>query len=82
LCIASGLPQEGRLICMDISEEFTSKAMAVWAKAGVAEKIRLVIAPAAETMGRLIAEGGCGAFDFGFIDAEKELNVEYYELAL
>jgi len=76
LAIARGLPVDGRLLCLDVSEEWTAIARRAWAKAGVAERIELRIAPAAETL-RALAEGP--QFDFAFIDADKQGYPLYWE---
>jgi len=76
LAIARGLPADGRLLCLDVSEEWTAIARRAWAKAGVAERIELRIAPAAETL-RALAEGP--QFDFAFIDADKQGYPLYWE---
>ena len=55
--IALALPQDGQLICCDVSEEWTSLARKYWEEAGVAGKIDLRIAPAAETLDQLLADG-------------------------
>ncbi len=82
LVVALALPQDGRLIACDVSEEFTSVARPFWAEAGVAHKIDLRIAPAVETLDRLIEGGQAGTFDFAFIDADKPNYDNYYERAL
>ena len=71
LSVALALPADGRLIACDVSEEFTSIAQRYWAKAGVADKIELKLAPAVATLDGLLAAGGAGSFDFAFIDADK-----------
>jgi caffeoyl-CoA O-methyltransferase len=76
LCIARGLGPEGRLLCCDVSEEWTAIARRYWARAGVADRIELRLGPAAETLRALPADT---AFDFGFIDADKAGYVLYYE---
>ncbi len=76
LCIARGLPDDGRLLCCDVSEEWTSIARRAWRKAGVDSKIELRIAPAAETLAALPGEG---TLDLGFIDADKGGYPTYYE---
>jgi len=76
LCIARGLPEDGRLLCCDVSEEWTSIARRFWEKAGVAHKIELRLAPAAETL-RALPEGE--RFDLAFIDADKPGYPTYYE---
>jgi caffeoyl-CoA O-methyltransferase len=76
LAIARGLGPDGRLLCCDISEEWTSIAREAWEKAGVAERIDLRIGPAIETLGGLEPDE---QFDFAFIDADKQGYASYYE---
>jgi len=80
--VALVLPEDGQIVCCDVSEEWTSLAGRYWDEAGVAGKIDLRIAPAAETLDRLLAEGEEGAFDFAFIDADKAGYDGYYERLL
>lgn len=82
LRVALALPPSGRLIACDISEEYTSIARRYWEEAGVAGKIELHIAPAKETLNKLLADGQEGSFDFAFIDADKPAYKDYYEAAL
>jgi caffeoyl-CoA O-methyltransferase len=82
LAVASALPPGGKLVCCDVSEEFTSIARRYWAEAGVADRIDLRLAPAAETLRGLLDGGGAGRFDFAFIDADKRGYDAYYELCL
>jgi predicted O-methyltransferase YrrM len=82
LVVALALPAEGRVIACDVSEEFTAMARRYWAKAGVANKIDLRLAPASETLDKLLAAGEAGRFDFAFIDADKGNYVGYYERCL
>ncbi len=82
LVVALALPQDGRLIACDVSEDYTSVARRYWAEAGVAHKIDLRIAPAVETLDRLLEGGQAGSFDFAFIDADKPNYDNYYERAL
>jgi predicted O-methyltransferase YrrM len=82
LVVALALPAEGRVVACDVSEEFTAMARRYWAKAGVANKIDLRLAPANETLDKLLAAGEAGRFDFAFIDADKENYVGYYERCL
>src|SRR5437868_1734769 len=70
LAIASALPEDGELICLDISDKRPAVGMPFWKRAGVAERITLRVAPAADTLRALLKEGG-GRFDFIFIDADK-----------
>jgi caffeoyl-CoA O-methyltransferase len=82
LAVALALPEDGRLVACDVSEEWTAVARRYWEEAGVAHKIDLRLAPAAETLEALLAEEGAGTFDFVFIDADKQGYVDYYEGAL
>jgi predicted O-methyltransferase YrrM len=82
IAVALALPEEGRIVACDVSEEYTSVARRYWREAGVEHKIGLRLAPAVETLDRLLAEGKSGAFDFAFIDADKENYDGYYERAL
>lgn len=82
LSVALALPEDGRLVACDISEEFTSRAKPYWEEAGVAGKIDLRLGPALETLDALIADGDSGAFDFAFIDADKVNYQGYFQRAL
>ena len=81
LAIASALPESGKLICCDISEKWTAIGKPYWQRAGVAGRIDLRLAPAAETLARLV-EREAGRFDFAFIDADKGGYDGYYEACL
>jgi caffeoyl-CoA O-methyltransferase len=82
LMVATGLPDDGRLIACDVSEEYTSVARRYWREAGVEQKIDLRLRPALETLDDLLAKGGAGTFDFAFIDADKSNYANYYERIL
>jgi caffeoyl-CoA O-methyltransferase len=79
LAIARGLPAGGRLLCLDVSEEWTAIARRAWAKAGVADRIELKVAPAAESLRALPDEP---TFDFAFIDTDKKGYPVYWEQVL
>ena len=79
LCIARGMEPDGRLICCDVSEEWTAIARDAWADAGVADRIDLRIAPALETIAALPEDEH---IDLVFIDADKENYANYYEALL
>jgi predicted O-methyltransferase YrrM len=79
LAVALNLPDDGRIIACDVSDEFTSIARKYWQEAGVSNKIDLHIAPALETLDRLISNGESGTFDFAFIDADKNNYGAYYD---
>ena len=82
LAVALALPPEGRIIACDVSEEYTAIARRYWQEAGVEGKIDLRLAPAVETLDALLADGHAGTFDFGFIDADKQNYLAYYERVL
>ncbi len=82
LAVACALPPGGKLVACDVNEETTAIARRYWKEAGVEDKIELRLGPATESMDALIAEGGAGAFDFVFIDADKVNYQEYFERAL
>ena len=77
LAVALALPPGGRIVCCDVSEEWTAVARRYWKMAGVDGKISLRLAPALETLKTLK-----GLFDFAFIDADKENYPKYYERCL
>ncbi len=77
ICIARGLTADGSLLCCDVSEEWTSIARDYWQRAGLADRIELRLAPAAQTL-RGLPPGT--TFDLAFIDADKTGYVEYWNL--
>jgi predicted O-methyltransferase YrrM len=79
LAVMLAMPKDGRLLALDISEEFTAIARRHWQAAGVAERIELVIAPARDTLDARVAAGESGRYDFAFIDADKGGYLAYYE---
>ena len=82
LAVALALPDDGKIVACDISEEWTSVGKKKWEQAGVGDKIDLRIAPALETLEGLMAEGQEGTFDFAFIDADKANYLDYYKMCL
>jgi len=76
LAIARGLPVDGTLLCCDVSDEWTSMARRYWERAGVTDRIRLEIGPAAQTLAALPPTE---QFDLAFIDADKPGYIAYYE---
>jgi predicted O-methyltransferase YrrM len=81
LAVALALPQDGRLVCCDVSKEYTDQARGYWQEAGVESKIELRLAPAVETLDSMIQDGE-PPFDFAFIDADKPRYDDYYERVL
>ena len=82
LAVAMALPTDGKLVCCDVSDEWTSVGRKYWQEAGVANRIDLRIAPALDTLATLRREQGDGGFDFAFIDADKTNYDAYYETCL
>jgi caffeoyl-CoA O-methyltransferase len=76
LCIARGLADGGRLVCCDVSEEWTAIARDAWAEGGVDDRIDLRIAPGIETLAALPPDP---VIDLAFIDADKPSYLRYYE---
>ncbi|MDQ7247361.1 O-methyltransferase [Dongia sedimenti] len=81
LCIAGALPADGKLICCDVSEEYTKVARDYWRRAGLESKIELRLGPAVATLDALI-DADVEPFDFAFIDADKTNYGNYYDRAL
>src|SRR5262249_44044205 len=79
LAIAAALPKEGRLVCCDVSEDWTAIAKRNWSAGGVSGRIDMRLAPALDTARRRIARGEAGHYDFAFIDADKPRYDAYYE---
>ena len=82
LAMALALPEDGRIIACDVSADWTSIGRKHWEKAGVAGKIDLRIAPAADTLNALLKGGQADKFDMAFIDADKVGYDTYYEACL
>ena len=82
LSVAQALPEGGKVIACDVSEEWTGIARRYWREAGLADRIDLRLGPAAQTLKALLEAGGAGSFDFAFIDADKSGYDAYYELCL
>lgn len=76
ICLARGLPEDGTLLALDVSDEWTSVARRYWERAGVSGKVELRLGPALESLRALPAEP---RFDLAFIDADKEGYIGYWE---
>lgn len=81
LAMALALPDDGRIVACDVSEEYTSIAKRYWQKAGVEKKIDLRLGPAVATLDKMIADK-VEPFDIAFIDADKGNYDAYYERCL
>jgi caffeoyl-CoA O-methyltransferase len=82
MVVAKALGPKGKVVALDINEEFTAIARRHWAKAGIADRIDLRLQPATESLEALAAGGESNTFDFAFIDADKGNYDAYYEYAL
>jgi predicted O-methyltransferase YrrM len=82
LWMARALPSGGRILACDVSAEYTAVARKYWAKAGVADRVELVLRPGLETLDKRLSAGEAGTFDFAFIDADKVSYDGYYERCL
>lgn len=82
LAVALALPEDGRILACDVSEEWTAIARRFWHEAGVEHKIELKLQPAVLTLEQLLAAGEAGRYDFAFVDADKPAYDTYYELLL
>lgn len=82
LCIAEALPADGKLYCCDVSTEWTTIARRYWQEAGLDGRIELTVAPATQTLDRLLTQGLAGKVDLALIDADKENYDAYYERCL
>src|SRR5271166_1648779 len=76
MVVAKAVGPKGRVVALDVSEEFTTIARRYWAKAGVADRIDLRLRPATDSLKDLLAAGESNTFDFAFIDADKERSEE------
>lgn len=82
LCCAEALPEDGRLVALDVSEEWTAIARRYWREAGLAGRIELRLGPASGSLRAMLAAGQAGTFDFAFVDADKPGYADYYERCL
>jgi predicted O-methyltransferase YrrM len=82
MVVAKALGPKGKVVALDVSEEFTAIARRHWAKAGVADRIDLRLQPATDSLKALVAAGESNTFDFAFIDADKANYDAYYEYTL
>jgi predicted O-methyltransferase YrrM len=82
MVVAKAMGPHGKVVALDISEEFTTVARRHWDKAGLANRIELRLKAAAESLEDLVARGESDTFDFAFIDADKSNYDTYYEYAL
>lgn len=77
--IALGMDPGGRLICCDVSEQWTNRARQTWREAGVEDRVELRLGPARVTLDSMLSDGERGTFDFAFIDADKTGYLDYLQ---
>ncbi len=82
LAVAYALPPEGEVRAFDSSPDMAEIARRHWGRAGMNDRIRLHVGPAADGVGMLVDQGQAGGFDMAFIDADKEGYDAYYEQCL
>jgi O-methyltransferase len=82
LAVAMALPDDGHILALDVSDEWTSIARRYWKKAGVEHKIELKLGKAMSTLDALVAQRDTPRFDMVFIDADKGNYLGYYERCL
>ena len=82
LSIALAMPADANIISCDVDAESTQIAQTFWRRAGVTEKIDLMLQPALHTLDELLANGEENSFDYILIDADKANYPQYYEKAL
>ena len=75
------LPSNGTLITLEISQRNADVALRNLERAGLTDRVKILVAPASESLDRLIADRG-EPFDLVFIDADKERSVQYFDAAL
>lgn len=76
LAVARALPEDGKLLCLDVSEEYTKIGQRYWERAGVADRIELRLGSAVESL-RALPE--TASIDFSFIDADKREYIDYWD---
>lgn len=79
--MARELPDDGKLITLEISAANAAVAQRNLERAEVAGRTTVLVAPASVSLERLIADRA-EPFDLVFIDADKERSVEYFDAAL
>lgn len=82
MIVAKAMGRGGKVVALDVSEEFTAIARRHWTQAGVSDQIDLRLKPAADSLKAMLAAKEEGSFDFAFIDADKNNYDTYYEYAL
>lgn len=82
ICMAQNMIRPARMVCCDMDEHWTNTAQQFWKKAGVEDICQLHLAPALDTLHKLLKLGEARTFDMAFIDVDKENYDHYYEACL
>jgi len=82
LWMALALTAGGKIVTLDQADDFPSVGRPFWREAGVADRIELRLAPAADSLRKLVADGQAGSFDFAFVDCNKKDYDTYFEHAV
>ena len=82
ICFALAIPDDGHVTCCDASFDWTRMALKYWEKMNLSQKITLHLAPAIQTLEKLLEDRQDNSFDFAFIDADKPNYDNYYEYCL
>ncbi|KAF0901251.1 hypothetical protein E2562_038829 [Oryza meyeriana var. granulata] len=82
LAVALALPESGRLVACERDERCLEVAKKYYQRAGVSHKVDVKHALAADSLKSLIDGGEANSYDFAFVDADKRMYEEYYELLL
>ena len=80
LAMALALPPGGRVVTLDVNDDWPAIGRRHWERAGVADRVELRVGLALEGLDGLRAEGA--VFDLAYVDADKKLYDAYYEAAL
>lgn len=79
--MARGLPSEGRLLTLELEPAHAEVAGRNLIRAGVADKVDILVGPAVDHLRSLI-DNGAEPFGFVFVDADKPAYPEYFELVM
>ncbi len=82
ICIARALPADGKLVCIDKSDDWTQMARRYWKEAGLEGRVELRLGDGVDMLDRMIASGESGNYDLAFHDADKQRSQEYIERLL
>mmetsp|Transcript_15679 Transcript_15679/g.15164 ORF Transcript_15679/g.15164 Transcript_15679/m.15164 type:complete len:105 (+) Transcript_15679:235-549(+) len=76
--MAEGLPEDGKLLCLEYNQKFVDIAIPFWKEGGVDKKIEVVIGDAKASLQALLNDqSNHNSFDFGYVDADKNQNDFY-----